>query len=204
MSTAWKDLSAIDVGNKIEKKGRFSYLSWSWAWQQVKDKYPEATFEILEDVVFPDGTREVRVSVTIEELTHMMWLPVMDHSNKAIQNPNARQINDARMRCWVKAIALHGLGLYIYAGEDVPHNDDQQAPPPPPQRQAPMPQHLAVDDGMQSYLDERLAELKTITVLEHLKQWEDYYDSGLNRMSEERPDLYAILEQEFNKRKAML
>ena len=204
MSTAWKDLSGIDVGNKIEKKGRFSYLSWSWAWQQVKDKYPEATFEILEDVVFPDGTREVRVSVTIEELTHMMWLPVMDHSNKAIQNPNARQINDARMRCWVKAIALHGLGLYIYAGEDVPHNDDQQAPPPPPQRQAPMPQHLAVDDGMQSYLDERLAELKTITVLEHLKQWEDYYDSGLNRMNEDRPDLYAILEQEFNKRKAML
>jgi len=128
----------------------------------------------------------------------------MDHSNKAIQNPNARQINDARMRCWVKAIALHGLGLYIYAGEDVPHNDDQQAPPPPPQRQAPMPQHLAVDDGMQSYLDERLAELKTITVLEHLKQWEDYYDSGLNRMNEDRPDLYAILEQEFNKRKAML
>jgi len=204
MSTAWKDLSGIDVGNKIEKKGRFSYLSWSWAWQQVKDKYPEATFEILEDVVFPDGTREVRVSVTIEELTHMMWLPVMDHSNKAIQNPNARQINDARMRCWVKAIALHGLGLYIYAGEDVPHNDDQQAPPPPPQRQAPMPQHLAVDDGMQSYLDERLAELKTITVLEHLKQWEDYYDSGLNRMNEDRPDLYAILELEFNKRKAML
>ena len=200
MSTAWKDLSAIDVGNKIEKKGRFSYLSWSWAWQQVKDKYPEATFEILEDVVFPDGTREVRVSVTIEELTHMMWLPVMDHSNKAIQNPNARQINDARMRCWVKAIALHGLGLYIYAGEDVPHNDEQ----PAPQRQSPMPQHLAVDDGMQSYLDERLAELKTITVLEHLKQWEDYYDSGLNRMNEDRPDLYAILEQEFNKRKAML
>lgn len=204
MSTAWKALSGIDVGNKIEKKGRFSYLSWSWAWQQVKDKYPGATFEILEDVVFPDGTREVRVSVTIEGLTHMMWLPVMDHSNKAIQNPNARQINDARMRCWVKAIALHGLGLYIYAGEDVPHNDDQQNPPPPPQRQSPMPQHLAVGDGMQSYLDERLAELKTITVLEHLKQWEDYYDSGLNRMNEDRPDLYAILEQEFNKRKAML
>lgn len=203
MSTAWKALSGIDVGNKIEKKGRFSYLSWSWAWQQVKDKYPGATFEILEDVVFPDGTREVRVSVTIEELTHMMWLPVMDHSNKAIQNPNARQINDARMRCWVKAIALHGLGLYIYAGEDVPHNDDQPAPPPP-QPKSPTPQHLAVDDGMQSYLDERLAELETITVLEHLKQWEDYYDSGLNRMSEERPDLYAVLENAFNKRKAML
>lgn len=106
------------------------------------------------------------------------------------------------------SLGLHG-GQYASAFElEVSSNNKEalkeQAAANAQERQAPMPQHLAVDDGMQSYLDERLEELKTITVLEHLKQWEDYYDSGLNRMSEERPDLYAILEREFNKRKAML
>jgi len=203
MSTAWQKLSGIDVGRKIEKKGRFSYLSWSYAWQQVKESYPGATFEMLEDLVFPDGTREVRVSVTIEGLTHMMWLAVMDNSNRAIKNPDAAAINKARMRCLVKAIAMHGLGLYIYNGEDVPQNDDQQNIPVN-QAPEPIPAPPVLDDDMKRYLDERIAELNTITVLEHLKQWEDYYDSGLNRMSEERPELYAQLEAEFNKRKAML
>ena len=84
--------------------------------------------------MYPDGTREVRVSVTIEGLTHMMWLPVMNHTNNAISNPNARDVSDARMRCLVKAIALHGLGLYIYAGEDIPQATQPQKPAPKPQQ----------------------------------------------------------------------
>jgi len=200
MKNVWKDLVKIDVGDKIEKKGRFSYLSWSWAWQEVKERYPDATFEVHEDVVYPDNTVEVRVSVTIEGLTHMMWLPVMNNSNKAIQNPNARDISDARMRCWVKAIALHGLGLYIYAGEGVPQADNQEQPQmaPPP---APAP---AQDNGGEQYTNERIQEIQSIQKLEELGQWEEYFSSGLDRLNEERPDLYAKIEHEFNKRKAML
>ena len=92
MTDVFKKLVGVNVGDKIEKKGRFSYLSWSWAWQEVKNKYPDASFEVHDDVVYPDGTREVRVSVTIEGLTHMMWLPVMNNTNNAISNPNARDV----------------------------------------------------------------------------------------------------------------
>ena len=200
MKNVWKDLVKIDVGDKIEKKGRFSYLSWSWAWQEVKERYPDATFKVHEDVVYPDNTVEVRVSVTIEGLTHMMWLPVMNNQNKAIQNPNARDISDARMRCWVKAIALHGLGLYIYAGEGVPQADHQEQPQMAPPPAAPP----AQDNGSEQFTNDRIQEIQSIQKLEELGQWEEYFSSGLDRLNEERPDLYAKIEHEFNKRKAML
>ncbi len=179
-------------------------MSWSWAWQEVKERYPDATFKVHEDVVYPDNTVEVRVSVTIEGLTHMMWLPVMNNQNKAIQNPNARDISDARMRCWVKAIALHGLGLYIYAGEGVPQADHQEQPQmaiTPPPATAPPP---AQDNGSEQFTNDRIQEIQSIQKLEELGQWEEYFSSGLDRLNEERPDLYAKIEHEFNKRKAML
>lgn len=116
----WAELSSINVNDQIEKKGRFKYLSWAWAWQQVKEYSCTSSYEVHEDMVYEDKTREVRCTVTIDGISHMMWLPVMDHQNRAIKNPDARAINDARMRCLVKAIAMHGLGHYIYAGEDVP------------------------------------------------------------------------------------
>lgn len=68
----------------------------------------------------PDGSGEVRCSLTVDGITRTCWLPVMDYKNKAIPNPNSRDLNDTKMRCLVKAIALFGLGLYIYAGEDIP------------------------------------------------------------------------------------
>ena len=116
----WNTLSAIDCKAHIENKGGFSYLSWTWAWAMVKERYPEATYTLLDDIVFPDGTMEVRVSVTIETMTHTMWLPVLDFRNKAIQKPNAFDINSSRMRCLVKCLAMFGLGHYIYAGESAP------------------------------------------------------------------------------------
>jgi len=121
----WKTLSAIDCNKHIEKKGGFSYLSWTWAWAMVKEKYPLARYELLDDHIFSDGTMEVRVSVTITQpelvpLENTMWLPVLDFKNKAIANPNAFDINSARMRCLVKCLAMFGLGHYIYAGESAP------------------------------------------------------------------------------------
>lgn len=120
----WQRLSAIDIKNKVEKKGNLEYLSWSKAWGILCDNFPDSYYQQGEDKIYPDGTYEVRMSVTVEDeneaVTRNMWLPVMDHRNKAIQHPDARQVSDARMRCLVKAIAMFGLGHSLYSGEDVP------------------------------------------------------------------------------------
>lgn len=126
MNKIWKTLSEVNVNKDKERKGRFDYLSWADAWKHVQQNTESATYELHDDVVYPDNSREVRCSVTIDEISHMMWLAVMDNNNRAIKNPDARAVNDARMRCLVKAIAMHGLGLYIYAGEDLPDVTAQQ------------------------------------------------------------------------------
>lgn len=115
-------LSAVDCSKHIEKKGTLSYLSWTWAWAVLMQHYPDSAFEFLVDDNLADGTVMVSCTVTVCDTVRKMWLPVMDNRNNAIAHPNARQISDARMRCLVKCIALHGLGLYIYAGEDLPES----------------------------------------------------------------------------------
>ena len=136
MNKIWKTLSALNVNDDKEKKGRFDYLSWADAWKHVQNNVEDATYELLEDLVYPDDSREVRCSVTINGVTHTMWLAVMDNNNRAIKNPDARAINDARMRCFVKAIAMHGLGLYIYQGEDLPDAPEEK-PQKKPQKKKP-------------------------------------------------------------------
>lgn len=123
--SVWKTLSSINVNDKKQEKMGLSYLSWAWAWGEVKSKYPNASYEVHDDIIYPDSTVEVRVTVTVEDQDHMMWLPVMDNRNNAISGPTSRQISDARMRCFAKAIAMHGLGHYIYAGEDIPQSDGE-------------------------------------------------------------------------------
>lgn len=138
MNKIWKTLSEVNVNKDKERKGRFDYLSWADAWKHVQQNTDSATYELHDDVVYPDNSREVRCSVTIDGISHMMWLAVMDNNNRAIKNPDARAVNDARMRCLVKAIAMHGLGLYIYAGEDLPDVTAQQpAPKKEPPRKNP-------------------------------------------------------------------
>jgi hypothetical protein len=116
----WKTLSTINVNDKTEQKGNFTYLSWTFAWSKLMENYPDATHDMLDDVHYQDGTMEVRSSVTINGQTLKCFLPVIDHRNKAIQNPNAFDINKNRMRCLVKNIALFGLGIYIFSGQDLP------------------------------------------------------------------------------------
>ena len=123
----WKNLSAINVSEHIEKKGNLSYLSWTWAYSQLLDVYPNSFYEFSENTVYPDGSVEVHCTVTVvcstdkeKSVSRSMWLPVMDNRNNAVINPNARQVSDTKMRCLVKCIAMHGLGIYIYAGEDLP------------------------------------------------------------------------------------
>jgi hypothetical protein len=116
----WQKLSAIDCSAHVEKKNSMNYLSWAWAWGTLMEHYPEAQYSFDAPQVFPDQTQMVFCTVNIGECSRRMWLPVMDHRNKAIQNPDAFATNTAMMRCLVKCLALYGLGHYIYAGEDIP------------------------------------------------------------------------------------
>lgn len=129
---AWDLLSKINVNDKTETKGSgkfaLTYLSWAWAWGVLMDHFPESIYEIHQDRILPDGSVMVSVTLTIkdgdDQFSRFMWLPVMNHLNKAIINPDAMDINKAVMRCLAKAIAMCGLGHYIYAGEDLPVDDE--------------------------------------------------------------------------------
>ena len=116
----WKTLSRVDVSKHVEKKAGLSYLSWAWAWGVLMEHYPEARYYFLENEIHPDHSVTVSCEVQIGDVKRVMWLPVMDHRNRAIENPDARQISDAKMRCLVKCLGIYGLGLSLYAGSDLP------------------------------------------------------------------------------------
>jgi len=116
----WNKLFSVNVNNNTKVKGKFTYLSWTFAWSELMKICPDATYTIEDVEYHNDGSATVHTTMTIDEITHQMFLAVMDFKNKAVQNPNAMDINNSRMRCLVKNIAMFGLGLYIYAGEDLP------------------------------------------------------------------------------------
>ena len=123
----FETLNGINVNEHIEKKNGLSYLSWAWAWAEVKKQFPEATYTIYENAAgmfyHTDGrTAWVKTGVTIDGLEHIEYLPVMDVRNKSIpvENITSFDVNKAIQRSLTKACARHGLGLYVYAGEDLP------------------------------------------------------------------------------------
>jgi hypothetical protein len=124
----WTTLSKIDVSKHVEKKNGLSYLSWAWAWGVLMQQYPQADYSFAHSELHPDGTVTVHCAIMIGQCHRTMWLPVMDHRNNAIKNPDARKISDTKMRCLVKCLAMFGLGHYIYAGEDVPSTEQESAP----------------------------------------------------------------------------
>ena len=121
-----KDLLKLNVNEHTEKKGNLTYLSWAWAWDLALKADEQATYkvEMFGDKCYMDinGTAMVFVTVTIFGKSMTCQLPVMDYKNKAITNPDAFAINTSIMRCMTKALSLHGLGLYIYSGEDLPED----------------------------------------------------------------------------------
>lgn len=119
----YEELRKIDVTEKIERKNNLSYLSWSWAVDTLLIHDPAATWSYAEPAKFGE-TLMVFCTVTAFGKSMTAQLPVMDYRNKAIPNPDAFAVNTAMQRCLAKAIALHGLGLYIYAGEDLPPEDE--------------------------------------------------------------------------------
>ena len=126
-------LNKVDVSEHMEKKGQFNYLSWAHAGRELLKVCPTATWEVhLFDN--QDGTKQpymkngtgsyVQVSVDVEGIIRTQLHPVLDNRNQPIDNPNAFQVNTSVQRCLAKAIALHGLGLYLFAGEDLPEADE--------------------------------------------------------------------------------
>lgn len=123
--SSYMKLTKINVNDYVEKKNGLSYLSWAWAWDQMMRVDPSASVEYHDPQKFGE-TLMVSCTVTAFGIPRRMHLPVMDHRNKAIANPDAFAVNTAMQRCMVKAIAMHGLGLYIYAGEDLPPGDNNE------------------------------------------------------------------------------
>lgn len=144
-------LNAVNVNEHTETKDtgkvKLTYLSWAWAWSEVKKRFPEASYEIIKfnglPYVYDEKTGYmVYTTVTIDGITHEMWLPVMDGNNRAmmaqayevktkynsftVQPATMFDVNKAIMRCLTKNLAMFGLGLYIYAGEDLPEVTDEE------------------------------------------------------------------------------
>ena len=154
-------LNAVNVNEHTETKDtgkvKLTYLSWAWAWSEVKKRFPDAQYEIIKfnglPYVFDEKTGfMVYTTVTIEGITHEMWLPVMDGNNRAmldhayevktkynsftVQPATMFDVNKAIMRCLTKNLAMFGLGLYIYAGEDLPETPDEEISTPAPKKTA--------------------------------------------------------------------
>lgn len=192
-------LNAIDVNDKTEKKKNLTYLSWAWAWAEVKKLFPDADYKIKRfgEEQFPYQHDPllgymVYTEVTINGLTHEMWLPVMDAANKAMKDKpytyktrNGEKICEAAsmfdvnktiMRCLTKNLAMHGLGLYIYAGEDLPE-----------------------DKIIEMTQKQKEEQEKAIMEIENLKQEvlafsEDQDEEKLNKYISNRLGFYAIEE----------
>jgi hypothetical protein len=130
MENYFTELYGINVNDKVEKKNGLSYVSWPYAWAEVKKLHPDATYTVYENrdgwCYHTDGkTAWVKTGVTVNGIEHIEYLPVMDFKNRSIplEQITSFDVNKAIQRSLTKAVARHGLGLYIYAGEDLPETD---------------------------------------------------------------------------------
>lgn len=133
MENYFKVLNDINVNDKTEKKKDLTYLSWAWAWGELKKLFPESTYTVYENNdgwnYFTDGrTCWVKTGVTVNGIEHIEYLPIMDFRNQSIpfDKVTSYDVNKAIQRSLTKAVARHGLGLYIYAGEDLPEEEKKE------------------------------------------------------------------------------
>ena len=183
-NSVFATLNAINVNEHTEKKNNLTYLSWAWAWAKVKEHYPDAAYTIYENadglLYHTDGkTCWVKTGVTINGLEHIEYLPVMDYRNQSIPTDKVTSfdVNKAVQRSLTKACARHGLGLYIYAGEDLPEESKSE------------------EKERQKELEEAFAILKPEIATAASK-------GQLMAIHEKNPQFhdYALYKQEMNKR----
>lgn len=161
MDNYFSKLNAINVNDKTEQKNGLTYLSWAYAWGEVKKLFPDANYTVYENPqgwnYFTDGrTCWVKTGVTVNGIEHIEYLPVMDYRNRSIplDHVSSYDINKTIQRSLTKACARHGLGLYIYAGEDLPEVET------PAQNQKPAETNVAPQRATPAQI-ERLAKCYT-------------------------------------------
>lgn len=173
-------LNAINVNDKTEKKNGLTYLSWAWAWGEIKKRYPDANYTIYENAdglnYHTDGrTCWVKTGVTVAGIEHIEHLPVMDNRNRSIpaNAVTSFDVNKAIQRSLTKACARHGLGLYIYAGEDLPEGDEAQSEPA--QNPKPNGPNMATQEQIE-YLTANATEEQCLAMMSK-------YGAGLERLT---------------------
>ena len=211
------DLLKINVNDHTEKKNGLTYLSWAWAWAEVLKVDTAANYkiEMFVDVAgnpVPflqfNNSCMVWVTVTVFGKALSCQLPVLDYRNKCIPQPNAFDVNTSIMRCLVKAIAMHGLGLYIYAGEDLPETDTALVIPVTPEVKKPVEKmkHVAVQPTEWDNSDESrtlFAEgmIQYTAICSSLADLSDHWASNklqLVSLKETHPDLHARVLNKFS------
>lgn len=171
------ELRKINVNEHIEKKGNLSYLSWAWAVDYLLQEDPTAHWGFHEPTYFGET---VMVSCTVNAMGKSMYmhLPVMDNKNNAVKNPDSRKISDAMMRCLAKCIATFGIGLYVYAGEDLPHVEEE------PIDLATMLEAISITQTLEELREVYIATVKTVKGNQDaMRQLEAAKDTRKNELS---------------------
>lgn len=196
-----------NVNDHVEKKNNLSYLSWAWAWAEALKADPAASFSVKNFLVNNttqcwmdvNGTAMVWVSVTMGGRTRDCFLPVMDHRNKPITNPDAFQINTALMRCLTKCLALFGLGLYIYAGEDLPEGHTES---PAESVEAPEAKPDTQEVTNLKFFAEKLID--NLSFHQSERDLRDYWKVNqemIDRLKKELPGVFKLVQKAFSEAK---
>ncbi len=207
------ELLKVNVNDHTEKKNGLTYLSWAWAWAKVLEADPTANYDV---VTFADNDLNgalvpymnmgnscmVWVTVTIFGKPITCQLPVLDYRNKCIATPNAFDINTSIMRCLVKGIALHGLGLYIYAGEDLPM-DAEPVTVKASDSSGEVTASVDLDTGDDAanaklFADGMIEYSSHVTDVKGLNSYWTSNKTQLDRMKDKYPDLYADVLAKFS------
>lgn len=214
------NLMALDVSKFVEKKNGLTYLSWAHAWAEALKADPAATFHVdtfqkADGTTIPymdiNGTGMVWVRVTIFGKEISCFLPIMDHRNKPIPNPDAFQTNTAIMRCMTKALALHGLGLHIYAGEDLPMAKEEADPKVEAKADTKEDSPVEKAKAVVSAIDRANAELFADGMVEYvlickseagLKSYWKANQTKIDDLKSNHPDLFTRVRDVFSEMKA--
>lgn len=204
------ELLKVNVSKFTEKKQGLTYLSWSHAWAHALRADPAANFHVHTFEGKPymnvNGTGMVWVGVTMGGITRTCWLPIMDHRNKVMADPDAFQVNTAIMRCLTKCLGMFGLGLNIYAGEDLPLEFDEDEEKPKAQKKeepkAEKPKASEADKERLVMMADQLIQYLSIQTTEaHLKSYWKSNQELLDEIKAKLPDLFEIVRTKFSEAK---
>ncbi len=194
-------LLKLNVNDHTEKKQNLTYLSWAWAWQQALLADPHATFRVhtfstAQDGASPvmniNGTGMVWVDVTLNGKTRTGFLPIMDHRNKPIPEPDAFQVNTAIMRCMTKTLALFGLGLYIYAGEDLPYDDE-----PAEQKEEVKPKDDQAAKNLEFFAEKMVGMVSIANSSKELREFWKANQAQLDQLKADLPEHFSTVLSRF-------